>query len=152
MGEQGTVKLLDTNILMYATGGDHPYRNSCRAILAEANQEPETYGVDVELAQELLDVYTRREGISKAVESVAQVFALFPDPFPITRREIEQATLLLTPRTRLSPRDAIHAAVCLAYGLEGIVSTDKAFDRVPGLTRFDPRKLAAGITIVEAET
>jgi predicted nucleic acid-binding protein len=43
---------------------------------------------------------------------------------------------------RLSPRDAIHAAVVLTYGLEGIVSTDRAFGRVPGLVRFDPAELA----------
>ncbi len=43
---------------------------------------------------------------------------------------------------RLSPRDAIHAAVVLTNGLEGIVSADRAFDGVPGLVRFDPADLA----------
>ena len=42
----------------------------------------------------------------------------------------------------IRPRDAIHGAVVLTYGLEGIVSADQAFDGVPGLVRFDPLKLA----------
>lgn len=136
------MKLLDTNVVMYATGGPHPYRDACRVILEEAGREREAYGIDVELAQELLDVYGRREGLAKAVEAVERVFTVFPNPFPITRQEVEQATFLLGRRSGLSPRDAIHASVCLTYRLEGIVSADRAFDGLPGLTRFDPLKLA----------
>lgn len=39
-------------------------------------------------------------------------------------------------------RGGNHAAVVHTYGLEGIVSTDRALDRVPGLVRFDPATLA----------
>lgn len=136
------MKLLDTNVVMYATGGSHPYRDACRAILALVEREPEAYGIDIELTQELLDVYARREGIAKGIKAVEVTLTLFPNPFPIARREVEHAMRFLTPRTKLSPRDAIHAAVCITYGLEGIVSADRAFDRVPGVRRFDPLKLA----------
>lgn len=67
------------------------------------------------------------------------VLALFPDPFPISRREIEEAVDVVGAHPRLSPRDAIRAAV-LTHGLEGIVSAA----RVPGLVRFDPVELARG--------
>ena len=137
------MKLLDTNVIMYALGRDHPYREACFAIVQEARRDPEAFGIDAELGQELLDVYVRREGLARASEAVTRTFAIFPYPFAITRREIEQAVLLLKPRSSLSPRDAIHAAVCLTNGLEGIVSADTAFDRLPGVTRFDPVKLAA---------
>lgn len=136
------MKLLDTNVVMYALGRAHPYRESCFAIIQEARRDPEAFGIDAELGQELLDVYVHREGVARASEAVTQTFAIFPYPFAITRREVEQAVLLLKPRSPLSPRDALHAAVCLTNGLEGIVSADRAFDRVPGVTRFDPLKLA----------
>lgn len=136
------MKLLDANVFIYAEGSDHPYREPCRTVLRTARADPAAFGVDVELVQEILDVYQRREGATKAVTAAASVLALFFDPFPITMVEIEQTMRLLVPRSRLSPRDAIHAAVCLTNGLEGIVSADKAFDRVPGVTRFDPLKLA----------
>jgi predicted nucleic acid-binding protein len=48
------------------------------------------------------------------------------------------ASDIVRAHARLSPRDAIHAAVCRAYGVEGIVPSDKPFDRVRGLIRFDP--------------
>jgi len=108
------MKLLDTNVFIYAQGGPHPYREPCRAVLAGA--DPEAYGVDV--------------------------LAFLPDPFPISRREVEGAADLVGTHPRLYPRDAIHAAVVLAYGLEGTVSTDRAFDRVAGLIRFDPIALS----------
>lgn len=34
--------------------------------------------------------------------------------------------------------DRIHAATCLRYGIETIVSADRGFDAVQGLTRVDP--------------
>lgn len=136
------MKLLDANVFIYAEGRDHPYREPCRTVLRTARVDPAAFGIDVELVQELLDVYRRREGPTKAVTAATSVLSIFPDPFPITRLELEQTMRLLAPRARLSPRDALHAAVCLTNGLEGIVSADKAFDRVPGVTRFDPLKLA----------
>jgi predicted nucleic acid-binding protein len=44
----------------------------------------------------------------------------------------------------LSPRDAIHAAVVIEHGLDGIVSADQDLDRIPGLGRYDPIEVAAG--------
>ena len=134
------MKLLDTNVFIYAQGGPHPYREPCRAVLAGA--DPEAYGVDVETLQEILDVYARRGQRRIALVTVADVLDSFPDPFPISRREIEEAAAIVDAHPRLSPRDAIHAAVVLAYGLEGTVSTDRAFDRVAGLIRFDPIALS----------
>ncbi len=136
------MKLLDTDVFIYAQGASHPYREPCRAVLTAA--DPETYGVDVETLQEILDVYTRREQREIALVTVADVLAAFPDPFPIARREVEAAAGIVAAHERLSPRDAIHAAVVLTYGLEGIVSTDRAFDGVPGLVRFDPAELPRG--------
>ena len=43
----------------------------------------------------------------------------------------------------MASRDAIHAAVVFEHRLEGIISADRAFDGIAGLTRFDPKELAA---------
>ena len=42
---------------------------------------------------------------------------------------------------RLQSRDALHVAIALQHGLEGIVSTDKALDAVAEIARFDPADL-----------
>lgn len=41
-------------------------------------------------------------------------------------------------------RDALHAATALTYGIDTIVSPDRAFDGIPGFTRVDPRDFAVG--------
>ena len=43
----------------------------------------------------------------------------------------------------IASRDAVHAAVVVVHGLEGIVSADRDFDRIPGLRRYDPADLVA---------
>lgn len=136
------MKLLDTNVFVYAKGVAHPYRDACRAILTQTEREPGEFGVDAELLQELLDLYARRGDRAIAVRAVSEALALVPEPFPIAREDVEEATDLFKAYRGLSPRDALHAAIVFNYGLEGIVSADKSFDRVASLTRFDPLKLA----------
>ncbi len=43
--------------------------------------------------------------------------------------------MVLADRFHLAPADAIHATSALQH--DGIVSSDAAFDRVPGLKRHD---------------
>lgn len=49
----------------------------------------------------------------------------------VLRRSIE-----LTATTRIGGRDAVHAASALGAGFSEIVSADRDFDGVPGLTRL----------------
>jgi len=137
------VKLLDTNVFIYARGRQGPYKQSCADVLTASVERAGMYGIDVELLQELLDVYTRRGQRAFAAGAVAEAVEMFADPLPITRREAEQAAEIVRSYRRLTPRDAIHAAVVITYDLEGIVSADKSFDQIPGVTRFDPKTLAA---------
>ncbi len=65
----------------------------------------------------------------------------FPDPLPITNDIILAARSLLAQYSWISPRDAIHAAIVLVHELEGIISTDRGFDDMVGLTRFDPKDM-----------
>jgi predicted nucleic acid-binding protein len=138
------VKLLDTNVLVYAQGRPSPFAEPCQAILGQAREDPDAFSIDVETLQELLDLYGRRGARSFAVRVVREALAMFPDPLPISRTEIDEATDIFRGHRRLSSRDALHAAVVFTYRLEGVVSADRGFDRVAGLHRFDPRDLAAG--------
>lgn len=55
-------------------------------------------------------------------------------------REVLDLSLDLIERIpTIRGRDAVHAATALAYGIDTIVSPDRAFDGIPGLTRVDPR-------------
>ena len=138
------MKLLDANIVIYSLGRDHPYREPCRAIINQLEDRPHDYAVDAEMLQEILYVFSNRGDIKTGVEAVLRLLDLFPDVIPITGAEIGTATRLIGGPPRLSVRDAIHAAVALEHGLEGIVTADKVFEHIPGLRRFDPTEVAGG--------
>lgn len=139
------MKLLDTNIVIYSLGGEHPYRKSCQVIINQLEGHLQDYTVNIEMLQEVLNVFWNKRNIEVGIEAVNKLLAIFPSPIPVTGRELALAVRLMGQFRRLSPRDAIHAAVVTIHGLEGIVSTDMAFDQVTGLRRFDPRELIGNI-------
>lgn len=139
------MKLLDANIVIYSLGRDHSYREPCRAIINRLEERPHGYAVDAEMLQEVLYVFSNRRDNETGAEVVTRLLDLFPDVIPITGAEIRTAAQLIRQPPRLSVRDAIHAAVALEHGLEGIVSSDKAFDQIPGLRRFDPMEVAPSL-------
>lgn len=136
--------LLDANVPIYSQGRDHPYRESCRAIIDQVNAGDQSYAIDAETLQEVLYYYTRQGEVSRGIQVVEDLLPRFSDIIPITATEITTAMRLLTETHDLSTRDAIHAAVVFEHGLEGIVSADRDYDRIPGLRRLDPIALAAG--------
>ena len=135
--------LLDANVPIYAEGREHIYRIPCRSILEQTKTWPERYAIDVEAIQEILYVYYSRGELETGTGIVERLMARLPNIIPITVAEITAAMSLMSEIRNLSSRDAIHAAVVMGHGLEGIVSADRDFDRIPGLRRFDPVEVAA---------
>ena len=97
--------------------------------------------IDTELLQEVLYHFWQRGRHRIGLEMFDWLTVAFSDPFPVTMREARVARDVLGAHPELEPRDAIHAAVVLVHRLEGIISTDRAFDVIPGITRFDPKDL-----------
>ena len=135
------MRLLDTNIVVYAVGRPHRYKQPCVRLLQDAADSTSDYGIDTELLQEVLYLYAARGERELGLSTCSDLLVMFPDPLPITRDEIALAHGLLARHASLLPRDAIHAAVVQTNHLEGIVSADKVFDEIGDLIRFDPLAL-----------
>lgn len=132
------MKLLDTNIVVYAVGRPHPYKRACVQLLQDVANGTGDFNIDVELLQEIVYLYAARGERGLGLSTCSDLLLMFPNPFPITREGILLAHELLTKHPKLLPRDAIHAAVTLGNHLEGIVSADKVFDAIESLNRIDP--------------
>jgi predicted nucleic acid-binding protein len=137
------VKLLDTNVVLYTLGEDHPLRSPCEAVMARALDGKLQCTIDVELLQEVLHFYHGRRMVEFGRDAVVELIEAFPLAIPITWMELEVASQVLVDHPLLDARDAVHAAVVFEHRLEGIISADRAFDGIAGLTRFDPKELAA---------
>jgi predicted nucleic acid-binding protein len=97
----------------------------------------------VEAIQEAVHFFRKRGVAAETIAVFDYLVDGFPEAFSITAATMLIARDVLEANSFLQARDAIHAAVVIQNGLEGIISTDRAFDRVSGLRRFDPVELAA---------
>jgi predicted nucleic acid-binding protein len=134
------LKLIDTNVFLYAVGREHLYREPCRRLLKQIDAGTVAANVDADVLQEVMHVFRRRNQVPNAVDVVTELMQMFPDCLPVTVTTVGIAADVLLANPHLDARDAIHAAVVLEHGLEGIVSADKGFDAVDGIKRFDPRE------------
>ena len=135
------MKLIDANVLVYARGAPHPYRDACRNLLAEVEAGREEANVDTEVLQEIVHVYWYRKRLERGLDYLDRLLVLFPTPFPVTLETITTARDILADHRLLQPRDAIHAAVVLNQNLEAIISADRAFDEISEIKRLDPLEL-----------
>lgn len=127
---------LDTAVLALAVGGEHPLRESCRALLAAAARGDLELHVSVESLQELLFHRMRRDDRAEAVSLVRDVRAMcrvHPFDDAVASRMFD-----LVSASAVGGRDAVHAATAMEHGFDEIVSPDRDFDDVPGLRRRSP--------------
>ena len=135
------MKLVDTNVFIYALGRPHEYKEACARLSAELVRGDHVANIDTELLQEVLFFFWRRRLLSDGFAMFDRLRTGFPSPFAVTTQEADLARDVLYSHPTIAPRDAIHAAVVLAHGLEGIISADCGFDEISGVTRFDPKDL-----------
>lgn len=133
---------LDTAVLAYALGGEHPQRSACRALVQAAGDGRLVAHVSVEAVQELAFHRMRRTTRGEAVDQARAVLDLC-QVHPVDESVVRYA-LDLVAATALRGRDAVHAATALLAGFDAIVTPDADFDAVPGLRRVDPADALPG--------
>ncbi|MEW5742765.1 MAG: type II toxin-antitoxin system VapC family toxin [Myxococcota bacterium] len=87
------------------------------------------------MLQEVLHRYVainRRDAIGPALDALLEVVE---EVFPIEREDALAARDVVLGASQLSARDAIHVAVMRRRGVERIITFDRGFDGVPGITR-----------------
>lgn len=130
---------IDTNVFVYAVAEDSPYQVATAEIMEALGAGRATAAAtSVTVIEELWhqELRGRIPGLDDAAESV---FTLMHPVLAVTE-EIVAAAFELKVRG-LSANDRIHVATCHAYGIDTILTADKAFDAAPGLRRVDPADL-----------
>lgn len=123
--------LLDTTVLVYAVGSEHPLRAPCRRLLIAHRDGFIEATTTVEVIQEFAHVYARRRTRPAAVV-LARAYAA---AFPLLRAEPDDLTDGLTLYEQivsLGAFDAVLAAVARRRHVQALVSADRAFENVPG--------------------
>jgi predicted nucleic acid-binding protein len=132
---------IDTNIVMYAVGREHRYKEPCARIIMEIARGKIGAVTDAEVLQEILYRYWHIGELEKGLQVFRDFEALMPQIYEITRSALVTAAAILQQHSHISPRDALHVAVMKSWGIETIYSTDADFDAIEGIERVDPLKL-----------
>ncbi len=128
--------LIDSNLPMYLVGADHPHKADARRLLETAIASGERLVTDVEVLQEILHRYVaidRREAIQAAFDAVLGVV---DEVLAVTLVDAERAKAIVLGHMQISARDALHAAVMEREGIDRVMSFDRGFDALPGVTRL----------------
>lgn len=127
---------IDSNVPMYLVGSAHPHKADARRLLEAALSARERLVTSAEVLQEILHRYVaidRRDAIQPAFDALLGVV---DEVFPVTADDVQRAKTIVQGQPGRSARDALHAAVMERADVTRIMSFDRGFDALPGLSRL----------------
>lgn len=127
---------VDSNVPMYLVGAPHPHKADAQRLLERCIAKGERLVTDAEALQEILHRYVsigRRDAIQPAFDAL---LGIVDEVFPITEADARRAKDVVLGSPRLSARDALHVAVMERSSVATILTFDRGFDGVPGVTRL----------------
>jgi uncharacterized protein len=130
--------VLDTTVLVYAKGSDHPLRGPCRRLIdAIAAGQLEATST-VEAIQEFVHVRSQRRDRSDAVALGLDYVDLLTPLLTTTDEHLRRGLSLFEGIERLGAFDAVLAAAAIAIDANALVSADLAFAEVDNLPHVVP--------------
>jgi uncharacterized protein len=130
--------ILDTTILVYAKGGQHPLRGPCRKLLMAVEARQVSATTTVEVIQEFAHVWARRRSRSEAVDLARSYVDLLAPLLPVGERDLQTGLRLFERFPSLGAFDAVIAAASIGTRAEAFVSADRSFREVQGLRYVAP--------------
>ncbi len=133
---------IDSAVMMYAAGRDHPLRESCRRILEGVVDGSVAATTSVEVIQEIVHRYRSIGQPDLAIMIARDTLDLFAPVLPITHALMRRVPDLARRYPRLAARDLVHVATCVHEGIVDIVSPDRGLDDVGEIRRVAPERFA----------
>lgn len=130
--------VLDTTVLVYAKGADHPLRDPCRRLIDAIAQGGLEATSTVEVIQEFVNVRAQRRERSDAVTLGGDYADLLTPLIMVDEERLRRGLALFEHNERLGAFDAVLAATAIDIDANALVSADGAFADVPGLTHIIP--------------
>ena len=130
--------VVDTTVLAYAVGGEHPLRDASRRFVAAVTRGALRATTTVEVIQELAHIFSRRRSRAEAA-SLARDYADMLSPLlAFDARSLDHGLALFEAHPGLGCFDAFLAATALAADVEALVSADAGFAGISGLDHVVP--------------
>jgi predicted nucleic acid-binding protein len=137
------VIVLDTTVLVYAKGVEHPLREPCRELIAAIADGGAEATTTVEVVQEFVHVRSRRRDRADAAALGRDFAELLSPLLMVGAQHLRRGLELFEATAELGPFDTVLAAAAAAAGAEALVSADAGFAALAGLPHVVPD--AAGV-------
>ena len=139
---------IDTNIVMYAAGKEHPYKSACARIISSIadgtfHRDIGAPVTDTEVFQEILYRYALVGRWESGILICKRFLELGLEILSFDSNEVENMIVLAEAYKEkgIPPRDLVHVAVMMNHGIRKIVSVDSHFDLINEVTRVVPEYL-----------
>ena len=130
--------IVDTTVLIYAVGSDHPFRVPSRTLVEAVSTGAVRATTTIEVLQEFAHVRARRRGRADAVQLASSFADLLAPLIPVQEPQLRAGLELWRRHDEMGCFDAVLAAVALDVGASSIVSADRAFATVQGVDHTMP--------------
>lgn len=129
--------VLDTTMLVYAVGGDHPLAAACRELVTLIGEGAVAATTTVGVIREFTHVRARRRDRHDAADLARRFATLLQPLLTLEDRDLARGLELFVGHDRLGAFDGVLAAATLRVDAS-LVSADRAFAGVPSLRHLDP--------------
>jgi uncharacterized protein len=116
---------VDTNVIMYAVGREHPLREEAQGFFLNTLDAGEVLVSSAEVLQELLHAYIPVNRLATLDAAMELARGRLGAIWPVEREDVETARSLAERHAGLGARDLLHLACCTRRGVDRI----KTFDR-----------------------
>lgn len=130
--------VLDTTVLVYAKGADHPLREPCRGLIAAIAAGRVEATTTAEVIQEFVHARARRRDRGDAVALGRDYAELLSPLLNITGDHLRHGLTLFETTPRLGAFDAVLAAAAANAGAVALVSADTAFAELGEISHIVP--------------
>jgi uncharacterized protein len=121
------VIVLDTTVLVYAVGSEHPLRDPCRDLISAIAAGKLRATTTVEVLQEFTHVRARRRGREDGARLARDYLDVLSPLLIVGEDDLREGLRLYSRGERLGAFDAVLAAAAGRSSAVGIVSADAAF-------------------------
>ena len=139
---------LDTTVLVYAKGADHPLRDPCRDLIDAVADGTIQATTTAEVVQEFVHVRARRRGRGDAAGLGADYAELLSPLLMVDGDDLQRGLDLIKRLEGLGAFDAVFAATATAAGVTALVSADRAFAVVPDIAHVIPDRSGVGSLLI----
>lgn len=130
--------LLDTTVLIYAKGQDHPLRDPCRELIRAIAERRLEATTTVEVIQEFVHVRARRRGRPDATALGRDYSELLSPLLAPTADDLDAGLALFERSEPLGAFDAVLVACAARTGVQALVSADAGFAGLPEIPHVIP--------------